>query len=81
MGPDPIPEDVRQFLTKNFADVRDEPRQEDWYVFRLRTSSGQLRRVKVHRNFFMYCKVVPEFLRNSDLVGQLEMGDMVIIKP
>lgn len=78
---DPIPEDVRQFLISNFTDVRDEPRQGDRYVFSLKTSSGQLRQLKAHRNFFMYSEVVSQYLRNPDLVGQLENGDVEIVKP
>jgi hypothetical protein len=78
---DPIPEDVRQFLMKNFTDVRDEPPQGDYYVFSLKTSSGPLRHLKVHRSVFIYSEMVSDYLRNEDLAGQLERGDVEIAEP
>jgi hypothetical protein len=81
MEPDPIADAFRQFLMKNFTEVRDEPRRGDCYVFSLKTSFRQLRHVTVHKNFFMYPEVVSGFLRNPDLVGQLERGDVSIPKP
>jgi hypothetical protein len=81
MEADLIPEAIRRFLIKNFTDVRDEPRRGDCYVFSLKTSFGQLRHVTVHKNFFIHPEVVSAFLRNPDLVGQLERGDVSVRKP
>jgi hypothetical protein len=68
-------------LRKSFANVQDEPRQGDFYVFSLRTNSNQLRHVRSHERFFTCSEEVPEFLRNVDLVGQLQKGDVVIGAP
>jgi hypothetical protein len=78
---DPIPEDVRQFLIKNFKDVRDEPAQGDYYVFNLKTNSGEPRTLKVHRNFFIYSEMVTAYLQEHDFVGKLEYGNHEIAEP
>jgi hypothetical protein len=78
---DPIPEDVRRFLIKNFKDVRDEPAEGDYYVFSLKTNSGQPRTLKVHRNFFIYSEVVTAFLQEHDFVGNLASGNQEIAEP
>jgi hypothetical protein len=78
---DPIPDEVRQFLVKTFADVRDEPAQGESYVFSLTTSSGQLRRLKVHRQMFVYSGVISAYLQDYNFAAQLERGDVEITKP
>lgn len=75
----PIPEDFRQCLIKNFRDVRDEPMQGDYFVFSLKTNSGQPRTLRAHRNYFIYSKVVTAFLQK--LVGDLERGDVDLEEP
>jgi hypothetical protein len=79
--PDPIPGDVRQFLIANFTDVRDEPTEGDYYVFSLRTRTGQSRRLKVHRRLFIFSELVPTYLKQLDLADQLERGDVEIAQP
>lgn len=81
MEPDPTSDEARQFLLRNFADVRDEPAQGDFYVFGLKTNSGQTRHLKVHRRLFVYSGVISEYLQKHDFVGQLEGGDVEIIEP
>lgn len=81
MERDPIPEDVRQFLTEHFTDVRDEPAQSDYYVFSLKTRTGQLRQLKVHQRLFIFSELVTRYLREHDLAVQLERGDVEIAEP
>jgi hypothetical protein len=81
MQPDPIPEDVRQFLTKNFKNVRDEPAQGDYYVFSMSATSGHPRTLKVHRNLFIYSEVVTAYLLEHDFVEKLEHGNQEITEP
>jgi hypothetical protein len=78
---DPIPEDIRAYLRKHFREVKDEQPQGHYYVFSLKSSSGQIRELKVHEQFFMYLNLVPDYLRDHDLAGQLERGNIEIAKP
>jgi hypothetical protein len=82
---DPIHEDIRGFLVEHFTDVRDEvleggPSQADRYVFALKTSSGQARRLSVHRNFSTFPATVSDYLREIDVAGRLENGDVELCR-
>lgn len=78
---DPIPEDIRQYLRQHFRDVQDEPSQGDYYVFSMKLLSGARRQMKVHRCFFLFPELVSAYLREHDLVAQLEHGNVEITKP
>lgn len=81
MDVDPIPEDVRQYLRGHFRDVKDEPSQGDYYVFTVRLDSGDRREIRVHRNVFVFSEMIPAYLRDNDLAGQLRQGNVEIAEP
>ncbi len=81
MSIDPLPEDIRVYLKAHFSDVEDEAPQGDYYVFSMKLPSGLLRRLKVHRAFFMFSGVVTQYLTENNLAEQLKRGDVEIVRP
>jgi hypothetical protein len=77
---DPIPEDVRAYLREHFQNVHEESPEGDYYVFGVMVS-GSYRNLKVHRNFFMFADLVPRYLRDNDIAGQLQRGGVEIAEP
>jgi len=73
---DPIFEDVRRFLIEAFGDVRNETPQDNYYAFSFKTSSGQLRRLKVHRSFSTHPGTVSDYLRGLNF----EAGDAEVMR-
>jgi len=78
---DPIAEDIRNYLGEHFLDVTDEPAQGEYYVFSMKLPSGQLREMKVHRKILIFADLVPAYLREHDLVAQLQHGNVEIAEP
>lgn len=78
---DPLPEDIRQFLRKHFHNVKDELPEGNFYVFSMKLTTGEIRELKVHRSIFTFSSLVPDYLRNHDIAGQLQRGNVEITKP
>jgi len=77
---DPILRDISQYLEEAFGNVSEESPEGDYYVLSV-IVSGERRTLKVHRNLFIFADVVPGYLRNNDIAGQLERGNVEIAKP
>jgi hypothetical protein len=79
MEPDRIAEYARQFLVQNFTDVQDELPQDEYYVFSVRASSGQLRHyLKIHKNLAINSSDLLDYLHRHNFAGKLKNSNVGI---
>lgn len=80
MQVDPIFSDVGQYPEEAFGNVTEERPEGDYYVLSV-IVCGERRTLKVHRNLFIFADVVPRYLQDNDIAGQLERGNVEIARP
>jgi len=73
-------EHIRTYLREHYGEVTDETAQGEHYVLSL-TVNGTRREVKAHRYLSAYEGSIAQYLRDSNIAGQLLTGNVEITKP